>query len=894
MPQYSQYDVQTSDIMVNFGVGQPDTRRLPLDLIKETFLKLGNDLDVSEVLQYGQIQGYQSFRDTLAKWLEKMYYKNEKNVDSNELFVTNGNTSALHLISSIFIKSGDTILVEDPSYFIAIKIFEELGINIKPIPMDDSGINIFELGKSVNELSYTQEKVFLYTIPFHHNPTGICMSEEVKKQLGQLCESYTNFYVLSDEVYHFLDWSNNVNLQKPLACYHDNIISLGTFSKILAPSLRVGWIYSNNNENQSVILDGLNNCAILDSSGGVNTIGCLIVEELIKNGKLDTYIESCVDFLSSRCSKMVEYLKETNIKFIEPHGGYFLWLRLNVDKTSELLPLALSNKVKFHSGDKFSSVDNFKDCVRLSFSYYNDDDLIVGLNRLVLSVKQYNSIKVSIHGELGRLGSLISDELRKSTKFYKLDQITKNYIIPAITDVIVDVTSPEGTLNLLRQLLDQGLQVPLVIGTTGDLNKNLIEKYSTRAPIAVISNFSEGIPLMKRLLQDMNCLSDDWNVNMIEKHHVHKKDAPSGTALTLQKFINKDCSIKSIREGEIFGQHFVTFESNHEVIEIKHTAKTRQIFASGCLRYLDWIINQKPGVYYRITNVVSDTNKIGMKLYSAAGNILMLVENIYSNFEKITKNISKKYQGVDGVVFLKRRDQKAIIWQYYNNDGVKVSFCGNGARCVSKYIFDKYKLKEGYLINDKIITTYQINDNGNVVIETPRPIKVNINTRLYTAIIQNTKSIYNNKIIRIKQYTVGVPHLVIEFENNVNDASTDIINCLGAIINEEYFTSGKGGINVNFLNVANHLNMNVRTYERGVNRETGSCGSGCVACFECNRLVNNLKQNNYFTSLCNFVTSDNNLRVEYISNKYYLSGNIKELNLKEYLQRKNNVVSAPF
>ena len=78
-----------------------------------------------------------------------------------------------------------------------------------------------------------------------------------------------------------------------------------------------------------------------------------------------------------------------------------------------------------------------------------------------------------------------------------------------------------------------------------------LEVNPTIVPVAVISNFSEGVPLMKRLLQDMNSLSDEWGACMVEKHHINKKDSPSGTALTLKKFINRDCEIMSIREGDI-------------------------------------------------------------------------------------------------------------------------------------------------------------------------------------------------------------------------------------------------------------------------------------------------------------------------------------------------------
>ncbi len=927
MPQYSQYNVPTKNIMVNFGVGQPDTRKLPLNLFKETLSNLGQNLDVSEVLQYGQIPGYQSFRNVLAKWLCKMYFNSENTdncdeVEPDELFITTGNTGALHLIMTIFMKSGDTIFVEEPSYFIAIKMFKEFGLNIEPIPMTKNGIDTTILNRKLSEFHDRQDKIFLYTIPFHHNPTGICMSEHSKLILAKLCDRFHNFYVLSDEVYQFLQWCDTDAYNEPLANYHDHIVSMGTFSKILAPSLRVGWIFCCNNDNQSFILNKLNSCALLDSSGGLNTIGCLIVEQLIKNNKLDKYIETCINFLSSRSKKMIQYLNENNSmyvekSFIKPEGGYFLWLKLNIENTKDLLQLAIFNKVKFHNGDKFSCKDNFKDYVRLSFSYYDEDDLVVGLDRLKNSIYQFNSIKVSIHGESGRLGSLIKKELNKKDGFYKLEEITREYMISAGCNVIVDVSSAEGTKNLLEKLLSKKITIPLVIGTTGNLDKRLIEQYSKRAPVAVISNFSEGVPLMKRLLQDMNSLSEKWNASMVEKHHTNKKDAPSGTALTLQKFINRQCKIMSVREGDIFGQHFITFESDHEVIEVKHTAKTRRLFAVGCLRYLSWIINQKPALYYRITKKLNNdlplekttpnddfkppkydvvTNGVRLQLYSACGNILMIVENINSNYGIITKNLARKYN-IDGVIFMKydTSSNKSIIWSYYNKDGKQVAFCGNGARCLGKYMYSKYNLNYATLCNKDIKTPYKVDNDGNVCIKMPEVLLVTINKTLYDNIKQEIKSIYpGNKVKSIRKFIVAVPHLVIQFENPISNIDNDIINCLGAVINDHY----PDGVNVNFLYVTSELNLKVRTYERGVNNETGSCGTGCIACF-----VNFMKYrdpskftyNNLAKNIL-FVKNNYVLKAQYCNNQYYLSGKVIELdhNINERCSvKEQNSINRP-
>ena len=127
------------------------------------------------------------------------------------------------------------------------------------------------------------------------------------------------------------------------------------------------------------------------------------------------------------------------------------------------------------------------------------------------------------------------------------------------------------------------LTIPLVIGTTGNLPMDLIKEYSDKAPVALVSNFSQGIPEMINVIKNID--SSQWDVRLKEKHHVHKKDAPSGTAKTLASVFDHEIPIDSVRKGEIFGEHIVTFENEDEQLVIKHTAKSRSLFANGAVRY---------------------------------------------------------------------------------------------------------------------------------------------------------------------------------------------------------------------------------------------------------------------------------------------------------------------
>ena len=673
MPTYGQYDVPKSDIMVNLGVGQPDNRKLPLNLVKSAMKNFIENEENPEVLQYGDISGYRRFREKLAKWLTKHNYANTSGdytdceINENELFITNGITHALHLIMTMYMYQDDTILVEDPSYFIMINIFKDFGLNVVPIPMEEDGINLEELEKKLDEISADQDKIFLYTIPINHNPTGITMSHEKRMLLASLCDIYHNFYVLADEVYHFLSW-DKVKGEKyvlPLADYHPNITSIGSFSKILAPSMRIGWVYQNRkfgtNDDEKDVVQTLTESGLYDSTGGTAVISSYITEFLIDNGELDKYVTECQSFLGSRCKALcqgLEPLKERGlIEFNEPNGGYFVWIKVNDIKATDLLELCIKNKVKFHPGWKFTALDNnFTDTIRLSFSFYEEDDLKIGAERISNTILNFHKIKVSVLGATGRLGSLIVEEINKNDNLVFNGAIGKDFDLSTISDtnnVIIDVSLPEATNKLLDSLIDKDMKVPLIIGTTGDLNMDLINEYSEGAPVSIISNFSDGIPTIIEMSQFLNQLPESWKCEMIETHHVNKKDNPSGTSKSWMGSLNRKCEIESLRNGDVFGEHKLTLSNNNEEIVILHKAKNRNIFAHGSIKYIDWILSQKPGLYNRID--YSNYNKLRTRKYSASGNILMVVEFLKeSKWKQFVITESQKDKKLDGVIFLER------------------------------------------------------------------------------------------------------------------------------------------------------------------------------------------------------------------------------------------------
>jgi 4-hydroxy-tetrahydrodipicolinate reductase len=246
-------------------------------------------------------------------------------------------------------------------------------------------------------------------------------------------------------------------------------------------------------------------------------------------------------------------------------------------------------------------------------------------------------INLAVSGCLGRMGQQLIKS-SKNNKNFKLTALTENKAINKKisgikldinteeafkkTDVIIDFTVPNCTLDILK--IASKLKKRVVIGTTGftQEQENLIKKFSKKIPILKAGNMSLGVNLLMYLTEiTSKSLNDEYLSKVFEVHHKHKKDYPSGTALMLgkgiadgknknlfnlmgKKFLNKESfpygkkiNFNSIRKGEIIGEHEVTFSSGKEIIKLNHEAFDRALYSDGALTAAKWLINKKPGLY---------------------------------------------------------------------------------------------------------------------------------------------------------------------------------------------------------------------------------------------------------------------------------------------------------
>jgi DNA-binding transcriptional MocR family regulator len=371
--QISQFYVPPG--FIDLGLGDPQFSLLPLDYLRRAAEEcLGQNNP--EFLQYGTEQGAGTFRHSLAEFLSRRY---AYPMEPDSLFITNGASMGLHLICTLFTRPGDTIFVEDPTYFLALRIFSDHELSLVPIRTDNSGLVIESLEEKLAE----SRPKFLYIIPTFQNPTGHTLSAERRQQLVSLSRKH-DFLVVADEVYHFLSYASLP--PKPFAADTSggNVISLGSFSKILAPGLRLGWIQANGEIIHRFVKSGL-----LDSGGGMNPFTSAIVCRVLENGTLDQNIARLIATYRARIAVMDAALRRhlPDMEYTLPQGGYFFWIRLpNKNNASALQQRAEIFKVGFRPGVLFSCQGGMQNYIRLSYVFYEPDELEQGVLRLKQSL----------------------------------------------------------------------------------------------------------------------------------------------------------------------------------------------------------------------------------------------------------------------------------------------------------------------------------------------------------------------------------------------------------------------------------------------------------------------------------------------------------------------------
>ena len=248
-------------------------------------------------------------------------------------------------------------------------------------------------------------------------------------------------------------------------------------------------------------------------------------------------------------------------------------------------------------------------------------------------------IKVGILGSTGRVGSLLIEDLKDDEQarvaaVHVFDKLTKQLpedtvvtndmkILFDSSDVIIDFSAPGATEALLTEVVENGARKPLVIATTGfsKHQQNLLMEASKLVPILYATNMSLGVAVLNKLVALASKTLRDFDIEIVEQHHKHKVDSPSGTALTLAEHAanareldldevrvsgrdgqigartKDEIAVMALRGGDIVGRHTVGLYNDGEFLELNHTATSRNTFSKGAIKVAKWIIGKEPKLY---------------------------------------------------------------------------------------------------------------------------------------------------------------------------------------------------------------------------------------------------------------------------------------------------------
>lgn len=366
------FDEEPPPGTINLGIGQPSADLLPIDLVREASQSFFESAQPIE-LNYGVLQGDERFLYSLADFLTEGY---DSEATADQLFVTGGNSQALDMMSVVFARPGDTVFVEEPSFFLAFQIFRDHSLKIVGIPVDDDGLCIDALQR---ELA-SHKPAFLYTIPSYQNPGGQCTTEERRRRIVELAEQH-DFLIVADEVYQLLNYFDTPPPAYGTMAASERVLSLGSFSKILAPGMRLGWV-----QTAPILRKKISANGFVNSGGSINHISSHIVRQTIENGALNSHIDHLRSVYRGRVTAMDDALHEHFdgiAQWTRPDGGYFFWMRL--DESLDTTPLrekARKRRTGFQAGAVFSSKGQFSHYLRLCFAHYNEDDIREGIGRM--------------------------------------------------------------------------------------------------------------------------------------------------------------------------------------------------------------------------------------------------------------------------------------------------------------------------------------------------------------------------------------------------------------------------------------------------------------------------------------------------------------------------------
>ncbi len=362
--------VSADPSIISFAGGLPNRDLFPVDNIRmatnAVFDKAGPD-----VLQYSNSEGYRGLREEISKRYKSFH---GLDVPVENILITNGSQQGLDLLGEVFLNEGDGVVIEEPGYLGAIQAFGVYKADFLPVPVGKEGMD----RENLKSVLVNSNPKLIYTVPSFQNPSGITYTNENRKEIAEEIRG-KDIFLVEDGPYTELRFEGE-NKKSFKEFLPKQTILLGTISKTIVPSFRLGWIAAPDEVMEKILV------AKQASDLHTNYFCQRIVDEFLKDYSLDEHVEKIKALYSSQKSAMIEAIEKYfpgSIDYTNPEGGMFLWVTLPEGVSSmKLFDMAIKEKVAFVPGDPFYTNRKNVNTLRLNYTNSDKQSIDTGIKRL--------------------------------------------------------------------------------------------------------------------------------------------------------------------------------------------------------------------------------------------------------------------------------------------------------------------------------------------------------------------------------------------------------------------------------------------------------------------------------------------------------------------------------
>ena len=385
--------------VVSLAGGMPYVSALPPELVEQAALRAAREHS-AVALQYGAGQGLPRLREQI---LEVMSLEGIR-ASADDVVVTTGSQHALELLAKLFLDPGDVVLAEGPSYLTAITVFRSFQADVVHVTMDEEGIIPAVLVETIARLKTEGRRMkMLYLVPSFHNPMGVTLTWQRRMEVLEIARA-NGILVIEDNPYGLLYFDQPAP-HAMRSVDADGIVYLGTFSKTLAPGLRVGWALAPHAIREKLIL--ANEAAILSPSNFSQIVISEYLDTADWRGQVDTFRGVYRERRDAMLSALGEQLPQ--LSWTTPNGGFYVWLRLpDYLDSKAMLPRAVKELVAYTPGTAFYADGGGRSAIRLSYCYPQPDFIREGVRRLAAVINGEMSL-LNEFSQTGPLG-VVPDE----------------------------------------------------------------------------------------------------------------------------------------------------------------------------------------------------------------------------------------------------------------------------------------------------------------------------------------------------------------------------------------------------------------------------------------------------------------------------------------------------